>query len=168
MTWYPDEKKTRETIDEEGWLHSGDIATLDAQGRFKIIDRVKNVMKLAQGEYVALEHLENVYATCPLVAQLFIYGDSLQSFLVAVVVPDPVQLAALVQRVLMERVDPADTQALQRYVQNPRIVDAVLTELDKELNVQKLKGYVPMRPLRLAVAQARGDAMLTYYVCAQL
>ncbi|KAI0700036.1 long-chain-fatty-acid-CoA ligase [Cerioporus squamosus] len=149
--YFKDEKKTRETIDEDGWLHSGDIATLDAQGRFKIIDRVKNVMKLAQGEYVALEHLENVYSTCPLVAQLFVYGDSLQSYLVAVVVPDPVQLAALVQRVLKETVDPADTQALQRYVQNPRIVDAVLTELDKELNVQKLKGFEKVKRIHLTL-----------------
>ena len=39
--YYKDEAKTRETIDAEGWLRTGDIATLDGQGRFKIIDRVK-------------------------------------------------------------------------------------------------------------------------------
>ncbi|OSD07565.1 acetyl-CoA synthetase-like protein [Trametes coccinea BRFM310] len=139
--YYKDPEKTKETIDEEGWLHTGDIATRDDHGRFKIIDRIKNIMKLAQGEYVALEHIENVYMACPLVAQFFIYGDSFKPHLVGIVVPDPVQAAALVLRVLGETLSPEDVEALERYLQDPRVVDAALAELESNANVQRLKGF---------------------------
>ncbi|TBU23210.1 long-chain-fatty-acid-CoA ligase [Dichomitus squalens] len=149
--YYKEEAKTQETIDAEGWLHTGDIATLDEQGRFKIIDRVKNIMKLAQGEYVALENIENVYASVPIIAQLFVYGDSLQSYLVGVVVPDPVQLADLVQRVLKQSVRPDDTAALGRYVKESRIIDAILTEMDKEPNVRKLRGFERIKRIHVTL-----------------
>ena len=90
--YYKDEEKTKETIDSDGWVHTGDIALFDAKGRVKIIDRKKNIFKLAQGEYIAPEKIENIIAKHPLISQVFIYGESIKTSLVAIVVPEREQL----------------------------------------------------------------------------
>jgi len=86
--YHKDDQQTAEVIDREGWFHTGDVGSWLSNGRLKIIDRKKNLFKLAQGEYIAPEKIENIYARCPLVAQAFVYGDSFKHQLVGIIVPD--------------------------------------------------------------------------------
>ncbi|XP_041846314.1 long-chain-fatty-acid--CoA ligase 1-like [Melanotaenia boesemani] len=95
-----DPEKTAETIDGDGWVHTGDIGKWLPNGTLKIVDRKKHIFKLAQGEYIAPEKIENIYTRSGAVAQVFVHGDSLQACLVAVVVPDPDFLSGWTERML--------------------------------------------------------------------
>ena len=100
-------------------------------------------MKLSQGEYVALERIENVYAACPVVQQICVHGDSLQSYLVAIVIPEPVVLAKVASEVLRKRVSAGNLEVLDEAVKDEKVVKAVLDMLTKDGVRYGLKGYVP-------------------------
>lgn len=83
---------TQRVLSPDGWFATGDVVELIDGNRIRVIGRCKEVIKLAQGEFVVIEEVENAYCTCPIVSQIFVYGDPLREFLVAVVEPDPREL----------------------------------------------------------------------------
>jgi len=86
--YFRNPEKTKELIDEHGWLHSGDVGCIFPNGNVRIVDRVKNIFKLSIGEYVAPEKIEQIITQSKYVAQAFVYGESLKASVVAVLVPD--------------------------------------------------------------------------------
>jgi len=149
--YYKDPKNTAEALDEEGWFHTGDIAEVDSVGRVKIVDRVKNIMKLAQGEYVALEKIENLFSSIPHIVQIYVHGDSLQSYLVAVVVPDPVLLSGIASRILGKKIAPDNEAALSEAIKDPSVNAHYLGELTKEGKKGGLKGFEMIRRIHLSL-----------------
>ncbi|GMR60431.1 hypothetical protein PMAYCL1PPCAC_30626, partial [Pristionchus mayeri] len=87
--YYKEPTKTAELFDEDGYMHTGDIGWMRPDGTLRLIDRKKHIFKLAQGEYVAPEKIEAMYTRVESVLQVFVDGDSLERWLIAVVVPDP-------------------------------------------------------------------------------
>ncbi|KAG2243870.1 hypothetical protein Bca52824_094292 [Brassica carinata] len=133
--YYKDEEQTKEIMDEDGWLHTGDIGLWLPGGRLKIIDRKKNIFKLAQGEYIAPEKIENVYTKCRFVSQCFIHGDSFNSSLVAIVAVDPDVMKdwAASEGIKYEN--------LGQLCKDPKVRKAVLTEMDIVGREAQLRGF---------------------------
>ncbi|KAI8331068.1 hypothetical protein BC941DRAFT_439688 [Chlamydoabsidia padenii] len=145
--YFKDEEKTREAIDEEGWFHTGDIGLINERGCLIIIDRKKNIFKLAQGEYIAPEKIENVYAKDSLVGQIFVHGDSLQSALVAILVPDhetlPNFLAAKAPEIAKQKLSFAEL------CKNPEVSRLILEQLTQVGKKAGLHGFELAKALYL-------------------
>ena len=91
--YFKNKEATDAAFDKDGWFHTGDIGFVNRDtGSIQVIDRIKNIFKLSQGEYVAVEKVENVYVKNSLVDQIFIYGDSRQNYIVGIVVPSKKEL----------------------------------------------------------------------------
>lgn len=148
--YYNNEAETAKAIIEGGWFRTGDIAEFDSMGRIKIVDRVKNVLKLAQGEYVSPERIENVYlANTSLLAQGFVHGDSTQAFLVSIFGVDPVAFAPFASGVLKKTIAADDFAALKAAAKDARVKKAVLKELEKIGKKNKFNSWERVRAVHL-------------------
>lgn len=85
--YYKDVELTREVIDSEGWLHTGDIGRIEPEGQLRITDRKKVIFKTSFGKYIAPQVLENKFKESPFIDQILILGEN-QKFAAALIVPD--------------------------------------------------------------------------------
>ncbi|KAJ7952141.1 Long chain acyl-CoA synthetase [Quillaja saponaria] len=139
--YYKREDLTKEVL-IDGWFHTGDIGEWQPDGSMKIIDRKKNIFKLSQGEYVAVENLENMYGLVSAIDSIWIYGNSFESFLVAVVNPN-------VQALEHWAEENGVTGDFNSLCSNSRAKDYLLGELTKIAKEKKLKGFEFIRAVHL-------------------
>ena len=74
--YYKNEEATKETIDKNGWVKTGDAGVLDNNGHLKIIDRAKDVGKLNSGKMFAPKYLENKLKFCGIIKEAVAFGDN--------------------------------------------------------------------------------------------
>ncbi|KAM6541725.1 hypothetical protein CsatB_006172 [Cannabis sativa] len=126
----------------DGWFHTGDIGEWQPNGAMKIIDRKKNIFKLSQGEYVAVENIEGIYLQCPLIASIWVYGNSFESFLVAVVVPERLALENWATTRNL-------TDDFKSLCENPKASKYILDELNNIAQKHKLRGFEMLKAVYL-------------------
>ncbi|KAK9121892.1 hypothetical protein Syun_019509 [Stephania yunnanensis] len=139
--YYKREDLTEEVL-VDGWFHTGDVGEWQENGTMKIIDRKKNIFKLSQGEYVAVENLENVYGLVPDIDSIWVYGNSFESFLVAVVNPNKQALESWAE----ENGISGDFASL---CENPKAKEYIIGQLNKVAKESKLKGFEFIKQVHL-------------------
>ena len=134
--YFKDPIETAAALDAQGWLHTGDIGTWLPGGRLKIIDRKKDLVKLAQGEYVALAKVENCMKQSPFVEQALCYAVGLHAHVVGLVVPQPETLRAWAATHGL----PESTTSWEALCAHPEAVKAVLASVQAACK-GKLAGF---------------------------
>jgi fatty acid CoA ligase FadD9 len=107
--YYKRPEVTADVFDADGYYKTGDIVAELGPDQLKYLDRRNNVLKLSQGEFVTVSKLEAVFVDSPLIRQIFVYGNSARSYLLAVVVPTEEALA----RHDVDALKPLITESLQ-------------------------------------------------------
>ncbi|EMC96297.1 hypothetical protein BAUCODRAFT_470013 [Baudoinia panamericana UAMH 10762] len=151
--YYKNETDTKKAFTEDGWFRTGDIAEVDSLGRFRIVDRIKNVLKLAQGEYISPERIENVYlGNLPWLAQAYVHGDSTQASLVGVFGIQADMFAGFLGKVLGGgQVSGRDVRALEAAAQEEKVRRAVVRELAKVGRKAGFNSFENVKAVRLLV-----------------
>ncbi|CAF1306105.1 unnamed protein product [Adineta steineri] len=140
--YYRDDEKTKEALDNEGWLHTGDIAKWTVTGQIQIIDRKKHMFKLAQGEYVAPERIENIYIHSKFIAQVFVYGNGYKCYTVAIIVPD----AEILEKYARDKKITGDIVTL---CNRKEIKDLIFNDLKQLEKAHSLKGFETVKDIYL-------------------
>ena len=88
--YYKNDKENEKAFDEDGYFHTGDVGRIFPQygNGLKIVDRVKEIFKLSQGEYIIPVKLESVYAKSNYVSQIMIYGNSSMNNIIGIICPE--------------------------------------------------------------------------------
>lgn len=132
-----EEQITNELFTDETrkWIRTGDVGKYDADGYLRIIDRMRSIFKLSQGEYVAADILTQVYDKCRSVEQTFVYGDSQRTYLVAIVVPRQKDLLAVCNKSGLTGNDYLE------FLRSKEAKDAILKQFKEAAEEARFFGY---------------------------
>ncbi|MFA6954736.1 MAG: AMP-binding protein [Thermoanaerobaculia bacterium] len=115
LGYYKNEVATREALDDEGWLHSGDVGVIDADGFLRITDRKKDILITAGGHNVAPQNIEKQLKAIPAVSQAVVVGDRM-AYLVALFTLDPERLVHVAEAVGSPARDAAAASTCPRFI----------------------------------------------------
>jgi long-chain acyl-CoA synthetase len=136
--YYKNEEATRETLDASGWIHSGDVGEIDADGFLRVTDRKKEILITSGGKNIAPQHLEGKLKQIPAVSQAVAIGDR-RPYVVALLTLDPARVAAEAEKAGSQARTPeaaARCPVFRAYVE--RQVEAVNASLARYETIKKI------------------------------
>ena len=137
--YYKDPEATKAVIDEEGWLHTGDIGYLVEGEYLKITDRKKEIFKLSSGKYVAPQTIETQLKTSPFVDNAIIIGEN-QKLVAAIIIPNFGRLKDFAQEHKITFSNNEDLLTKAEIIQQMRnVVDSVNAGLAPHENIKKYR-----------------------------
>ena len=122
--YYKDEENTRATLDEDGWLHTGDIGEITAEGFLRITDRKKEIFKTSGGKYVAPQVMENKLKASRFIEQVIVIGEN-RKFPAALIVPEYVFLKDWCER------KGIPFESREQVIADQRVQDRIFREVEE-------------------------------------
>ena len=122
--YYKNDLENSKAFDEDGYFHTGDVGRIFPYygNGLKIVDRVKEIFKLSQGEYIIPAKLESVYVKSNYIQQIMIYGNSTMNYILAIICPDKQHCA--------RELDITEEELIKDE-ENPKLKKLILNDLDR-------------------------------------
>ncbi|MCC7430618.1 long-chain fatty acid--CoA ligase [bacterium] len=158
--YYKNPEATKELIDEEGWLHTGDIGMFDQDGFLKITDRKKNLLVTAGGKNIAPQPIEDKLKNSKFIADAVLIGD-LRNFVSAIIVPDFDQIRGMIKdeihKLILSEVE-KNQQGLAGYEKIKKII-----VLDEPLTIENGELTPTMKIKRKVILQKYENEINSLY-----
>jgi len=124
-------KKPEDTaaLYKDGWLCTGDIATIDSEGFVRIVDRKKDILITAGGKNVAPQNIENLFKGAPFISQVMVHGDR-KKYLTALFTLDQGEVTAYAKQ---KGIAHSDFAELTRHPEIVRLVQSIVDDKNREL-----------------------------------
>ena len=135
MGYYKNDEETNKSFDEDGFFHTGDVGRIYSNlgNGLKIVDRVKEIFKLSQGEYIIPAKLEGVYQKSKFINQLMIYGNSSKNNIIGIINPNVKSCADALE---------VEESEIKKMENDKKLKDLIVNDLDeiaKEANFNSLE-----------------------------
>jgi long-chain acyl-CoA synthetase len=125
--YFQNPEETLKVLDADGWLRTGDVGRILPRSLgLKIIDRVKEIFKLSQGEYIAPSKLESIYSKSQYVMQVCIYGNSTKNFIIGILVPNKPNI----KKFLISKGIADENSKVEEFFSEKELLDEIKRDLD--------------------------------------
>ena len=149
--YFKNKQETNRIVDKDGWLHSGDVGVILTEygNDLKIIDRVKNIFKLSQGEYIAPDKVQNILIGSKYINQIYVDGQSQYNYAVALIYPELKEcIEFLKENKKMGDIN-YDKMTYDSLFRNKIMEDEIIKDCDTIGRKSGLKGFELPKKLRI-------------------